>query len=110
MVQRDYILRMIEQLGAFVAGIVELSRRGKYQEALALVDQGLLRYVGLSARMVDSLSDEELVALLRLQGGGASGAPTRRSWRSWRRCCARRRRSATRGRRARTRTTTSTAT
>lgn len=75
MVQRDYILRMIEQLGAFVAGIVELSRRGKYQEALALVDQGLLRYVGLSAGMVDSLSDEELVALLRLQGGGASGAP-----------------------------------
>ena len=66
MVQRDYILRLIEQFGQFWAALVRLRRDGQHREALALIDQGLRQFLGLDAAAIDALSADELIGLVGL--------------------------------------------
>lgn len=69
MVRRDYILRMIEQLGAVWAVIVRaaaLRAGGKYQEAGALLDQTMRQQFGFGGDTLERLSADELIAVVRL--------------------------------------------
>lgn len=65
-VQRDYILRLIEQFGQFWAALVRLRQDGHQREALALIDQGLRQFLGLDAGAIDALSADELIGLVGL--------------------------------------------
>ena len=66
MVQRDYILRTIEQFGEFWSALIHLKAHQQYQEARALLDQTLQRSLGLNAAALANLPAEELIALIRL--------------------------------------------
>ena len=69
MVQRDYILRLIEQLGPGAAALVrsaELRKGHQYREAGRTIDQALRQTFGLDGEAVRGLSAEELVALVGL--------------------------------------------
>jgi hypothetical protein len=65
-VQRDYILRTIEQFGEFWSALIHLKAHQQFQEARALLDQTLQRSLGLNAAALASLPAEELIALIRL--------------------------------------------
>jgi hypothetical protein len=65
-VQRDYILRTIEQFGQFWSALIHLKAHQQYQEARALLDQTLQRSLGLNAAALANLPAVELIALIRL--------------------------------------------
>lgn len=69
MVQRDYILRLIEQLGPGAAALIRSAEQRKghqYREAGRTIDQTLRQFFGLDSEAVRGLSAEELVGLVRL--------------------------------------------
>lgn len=75
MVKRDYLLRVIEQLGVAWAGVLRLAglrQGGQYQEAEQTIDQLLRQFLGLNSGALTTLSAAELIGLVRL--GRAAGA------------------------------------
>jgi hypothetical protein len=69
MVQRDYIMRLIEQLGPLSAALVRSAEERKghqYRQAGKTLDEALRRFFGLSAETARALSADELIALTRL--------------------------------------------
>jgi hypothetical protein len=66
MVQRDWILRVIEELGVFVAAVLDLRRSGQFQQAERVIDDALLRLVGFRLAVADQFSAEKLANMLRL--------------------------------------------
>lgn len=68
MMQRDYILRLIEQLGQVWAILYTLVSKGQIAEALLVIDQALQRLVGFSLAEAEALSADDLIALIRLSG------------------------------------------
>lgn len=67
--QQDYVLRMIEQLGSFVATVLNLQKNGKTGEALEELNDAYGKFSGLSPTLVHALSEEDLVQLLHSRGG-----------------------------------------
>lgn len=67
--QQDYILRMIQQLGTFVTGIMNLRKSGRAAEALIAIEQSYGRFSGLNATLIHAISEEDLIQLLRARGG-----------------------------------------
>lgn len=65
MFREDYVRRMVEQAMTVVTAILGLTRLQRYPEALAEVDRGLQRFVGLNLSLVTALPAGELVAMLR---------------------------------------------
>ncbi len=63
--KNDYIMRLIEQLGLAWAEIVSFKRRGKYDEAEALVSRTAQKLLGLDMTLLRSLTDEGIAGLLR---------------------------------------------
>ena len=75
MVKRDYLLRVIEQLGVAWAGVLRLAglrQGGQYEEAGQGIDQLSRQYLGLSAGALRARPAEELIGLVRL--GSTIGA------------------------------------
>lgn len=70
MMQRDYILRLIEQLGQVWALLYTLVTKGQFAEALLLIDQALQRLLGLSLAQAEAVSADDLIDLIRLGGTG----------------------------------------
>src|SRR5919199_2446042 len=66
MMQRDYILRLIEQLGQVWASLYTLVTKGQLAEGLLLIDQALQRLLGFSLAEAEALSADDLIALIRL--------------------------------------------
>lgn len=66
---RDYILRIIEQLGLIVASILAARRRGDVPTALAQVHEQCLQHVGLPFDLLKHASPEQVAEWLR--SGGA---------------------------------------
>jgi tetratricopeptide (TPR) repeat protein len=62
--QRDYLMRQIEIAGQMLARILGLAKRGRGDEALGLFDQAYQPLLGVSARVVSTLSEEQLLSLL----------------------------------------------
>ncbi|MFD1954160.1 DUF6483 family protein [Paenibacillus thailandensis] len=68
MFQRDYLMRMIEQMTEAIGQVMQLRKERKQEEALQLLDDLLDRQFGLSARLLRSLSDEDLVKMMTQNG------------------------------------------
>lgn len=75
MVRRDYLLRVIEQLGVAWGGVLRLAglrQGGQYEETGQAIDQLSRQYLGLNAGSLRTLSADELIGLVRL--GSTIGA------------------------------------
>lgn len=65
MMQRDYIMRMIEQFGQFVTALVHLRDAGKLEEARAAIDQAMIGLVASDLRTASEQPAERLIATVR---------------------------------------------
>lgn len=69
MVRRDYILRMIEQIGVAWAALVKIAglrANGQYEQVELLLEQVLRQHLGFGGDTPGRLSADELIALVRL--------------------------------------------
>jgi len=69
MVRRDYILRMIEQIGVAWAALVKIAglrASGQYEQVELLLEQLLRQHLGFGGDTPGRLSADELIALVRL--------------------------------------------
>jgi hypothetical protein len=67
--QQDYLLRMIQQFGGFIATVLNMHKNGKTDEALEQLSDAYGKFSGLSPTLVHALSEEDLVQLLHSRGG-----------------------------------------
>ncbi|MBX5449871.1 DUF6483 family protein [Thermogemmatispora sp.] len=65
MINRDYILRLIEQLSRAVARVLFLRQNNQYEEALILTDELLRQSLGLSSDFLMAVPEEMLLALVK---------------------------------------------
>lgn len=64
MINKDYILRLAEQIGYEISILIGLRKRNHHQDELIAIDNLLLKYTGLTSRFINSLSDELLLQSL----------------------------------------------
>ncbi|GAC1358560.1 MAG: hypothetical protein NVS2B12_00570 [Ktedonobacteraceae bacterium] len=64
MINRDYILRLAEQIGRELSIVLRLRKRDQYEQALIAIDDLLLHKVGLTSSFISSLTEEVLVRAL----------------------------------------------
>ena len=64
MINRDYILRLAEQIGRELSIVLRLRKRDQYEDALITLDELLFHKVGLTSDFIHSLSEEMLVRTL----------------------------------------------
>jgi hypothetical protein len=65
MFRDDYIMRMIRQFGQIYAYILGMRRRGQHPLALIAIDNAYRERLGLGTEAVATLSDTQLLALVR---------------------------------------------
>lgn len=65
---QDYILRMIQQMGLFVTGILQRRKDGNDEQALIDIEEAYGRMTGLHASLVHGLSEDDLVNMMTAQG------------------------------------------
>lgn len=68
MFQRDYFMRMIEQMTEAVGQILNLKRQHKREEALLVIDDLLDKRFRLSSKLIRTLSDEDLMKVMTTNG------------------------------------------
>src|SRR6266511_657610 len=64
MYQRDYLMRQIEQAARVLAAIMRKALGGEPDQALGMFDQAYQPLLGVSQRVVSTLTDEQLISLL----------------------------------------------
>jgi len=60
MFQKDFILKMIEQIFQLLAHITGLKKGGQYEEALEMTNEALAKYFDIEPEIFAQLSEEEL--------------------------------------------------
>lgn len=65
MIHRDYIMRMVEEFGKYLAAIVGLKLEGKLDEALKKIDTVYEGMIDLDPKALKSLSVDELLVFLQ---------------------------------------------
>ena len=65
MLQRDYIMRMVEEFGKFLAAIVGLKREGKFGKALNKIDDVYEEMIDLEPKVLKSIDVDELLDFLQ---------------------------------------------
>ena len=68
MLRKDYILRLIEQLGVALERILALKRDGQAHQALKEIEQACEKYLGLDPRVISAASGEALLTLMSMGG------------------------------------------
>ena len=68
MTQRDYILRIAENIGRALAQIIYEREIHEYQGALSLIDELCKQTVGAGSGFIHAVSDETVLAMLTLLG------------------------------------------
>src|SRR3954471_5400117 len=68
MFQRDYILRQIEMAGRVLAAIVSKAKSGQPLEALSMFDAAYQPLLGVGAKLVPVMSDQQLLDTLKPGG------------------------------------------
>jgi hypothetical protein len=66
--QQDYLLRMIQDLSAFMTQIVRLRREQKNDEVLLLLADETTKLAGIPPSLVYALSDDDLIDTLQARG------------------------------------------
>jgi hypothetical protein len=64
MINKDYILRLAEQVGYEISILVGLRKRNRFEDELLTIDTTLLKFTGMTSRFINSLSDETLLQSL----------------------------------------------
>lgn len=64
MYQRDYLLRLIQQMTEALGTIAGLRKEQKKEEALQTVDDSLGRFFRLNSKLMNSLSEKDLLAMM----------------------------------------------
>jgi tetratricopeptide (TPR) repeat protein len=68
MTQRDYILRIAEEVGRVLAQVIYKKQREDYQGAHAFIDEQFRQMLGMGAGFVHSAPEETLLAMLTSMG------------------------------------------
>jgi hypothetical protein len=64
MINKDYILRMAERFGRYLAIILRLKQYNKHEEALLYIDDLFLQMTGLTTGFINSASEEMLLNMI----------------------------------------------
>lgn len=67
--QRDYIMRLVEQIAALLTSVVAKERAGKLPEAKADLEEKARQTIGMNLRDLKRLSPEAVAQLLESSGG-----------------------------------------
>lgn len=65
---QDYILRMIQQMGLFITYLLGKRKEGDDEQALVEIQEAYGRMTGMHASLVHGLNEDDLVAMLTVQG------------------------------------------
>src|SRR5947209_16886345 len=68
MPQKDYILRVAEDVGRALAQIIYQQEMRDYQGALSLIDEICKQSVGMGSGFIHAVSEETLLAMLTVLG------------------------------------------
>ena len=68
MVNKDYILRLAERWGRFLARIIFLQKTNQNEEAMILIDEAFRQSLGLTSGLINSLPEETLLGILSPAG------------------------------------------
>jgi len=68
MLRKDYIMRLIEQLGVALERILALKHDGQTHQALKEIEQACEKYLGLDPRVISAASGEALLSLMSMGG------------------------------------------
>ncbi|REE92808.1 hypothetical protein A8990_103106 [Paenibacillus taihuensis] len=68
MFQRDYFMRMIEQMSEVAGQVMGLRQQRKQEEALLVIDELLDRKFRMNSKVIKQLSDADLVRIMTLHG------------------------------------------
>ncbi|MBH5320016.1 hypothetical protein I6N90_19630 [Paenibacillus sp. GSMTC-2017] len=68
MFQRDYFMRMIEEMTQVLAQVLGLRQERKIEEALLVIDELLDKHFRLSSNLIRSLSDDDLIKVMSTNG------------------------------------------
>jgi hypothetical protein len=74
LVQRDYILRIFEQMGQVVAVVIGLRRNGEPAKAMNVMNDSLQGLVGFDLDDIERLGADDLVQMVRLSRSGSASA------------------------------------
>ena len=64
MINKDYILRIAEKFGRFLAIILRLRQANQHEEALIFIDDLFFQSLGLTSSFISSLSEEALLRMI----------------------------------------------
>lgn len=64
MYEKDYIMRMIQQMVRVLLEIFGLKQKGSLEEAYDLIDMTLQQFTGLSSKMINDFDEENLLNFL----------------------------------------------
>ncbi|QGQ96658.1 hypothetical protein EHS13_18135 [Paenibacillus psychroresistens] len=68
MFERDYIMRMLTSFTAVVARLMGLRKEMKHEQVFVVVNETLEKYYRLNSKMIQSLTDRNLLELLSSNG------------------------------------------
>lgn len=68
MFQRDYFMRMIEQMTEVLGQVMNLRKERKQEEALIIIDELLDKRFRLSSKLIRSLSEDDLMKVMTANG------------------------------------------
>ncbi len=64
MINKDYIMRIVERLGRALARILYMRQANQNEEALIYIDDLFMRTLGIGSGFINSVSDEMLLAMI----------------------------------------------
>jgi len=67
MLQKDYIMRMVEQLARILARVAFNKNLKQYAQALMELDKAMKQLIGLDSKLIDSLTDDGILALIKFE-------------------------------------------
>jgi hypothetical protein len=74
MIQKDYILRMTEQIAKILARILLNKQAGKQEEALREIENSLKVTIGIDPLLLETLSIDDVAELLGVSKDGSAGS------------------------------------
>lgn len=74
MIQKDYIMRILEQLGKMLAKILLNKEEGKQEEVIKEIDNSFRALIGVDAHLLNSLSYENIAELFGISKDKSTGS------------------------------------
>jgi len=74
MIQKDYIMRMIEQMGKILAKVLLNKEEGKQEEAIREIDNSFGALLGIDSTLLKTLPIENVTALFGISKNNSTGS------------------------------------